>query len=494
MANRVVNPNLFAPNPPNWSLVQLDANASNAVNAINDSSLGFVNGPLADTGSANNYQVACNYGTPSALNNGMTVFFTPANTNTGASTLTVSPLSSAPIVSTSSTALVGGELAAGTTIGVVYDGTQFRILNLPSPASIYSVRLRSFNSVGNPNFEVNQRSPGTALTLGTGTSAGFPCDRWSVGKVGATMTLAAQLTNTGASAVVPGTSYRISSQYLTIGLTAQQASLAAGDYISIYQYVEGPFLRELFNDVHSVSLLVQCTSALTFSLALKDFAATKTLTKLCQITTPNTWQLISLPSLPAWPAGNFSILPGNVGYQFTIGLAAGATFTSPANDTWQSGSFICGPGTTNFASLPVNTNLLILMVQHEPGAVCTTFQDLDFDTNLSRCLRYFTKSYNYTVVPGTITSIGNLKQIMFGANNPILPCAFQRRMAKIPTVYAYSDVTGTGNAVRDNTAAADKAITSVQTVGETGFAGFVITSPNASNYNCSFQYTADTGW
>src|SRR5215472_6802939 len=108
MANRVANPNLFAGTSPNWSLSLLDANATNATGAINDSSLGSVNGPLTDTGTVNAYTVACAYGTPSAYNNGMTVFFKPTITNTGPSTLTVSPLSSLPITACDGTALAGG--------------------------------------------------------------------------------------------------------------------------------------------------------------------------------------------------------------------------------------------------------------------------------------------------------------------------------------------------------------------------------------------------
>lgn len=496
MANRVVAPNLFAPNPPNWSLQLLDANANNATGAINDSSLGSVNGPLADTGGVNNYQVTCTYGSPSALNNGMTVFFTPANTNTGPSTLTVSPLSSAPIVSTSSTALAGGELAAGTTIGVVYDGTQFRIFNLPGPSSIWSVRLRSYNAVGNPNYEVDQRLPGSFLTLGTGTVFGWPCDRWLVSKAGATMTLSTQTINSGTATIVPGTNFRITSQICTVTLTAQQASLGAGDYIYISQFVEGPFLRELFNDAHSVSILVNATSALTFSLALCDSPATRTLTKLCQITTPNQWTLITLPNLPVWPVSNFSILQGNIGYVLRIGLAAGSTLISPANDTWQTGNFVAGPGTTNFASLPLNTAIWFAFVQHEPGAVCTTLMDLDFDTNLSRCQRYYQKSYDYGVIAGTIAVNGIAT--LFPVNTTILNnsgISFKKTMAKVPTVNIYNHATGTLNSVQD-IGAVNHAVTATNGPSQNN-PFYSLTSSGLTTGTggaCYVHYTADTGW
>jgi hypothetical protein len=113
MANRLNAPNQFETLAPPWLLTSLDANATQNQAAWNDSSLGFVNGIAADTGSSNNYQVTLPFGSPSAYNPGMTVSFVPANTNTGASTLTVSPLGSSAILTPAGIALNGGEISAG---------------------------------------------------------------------------------------------------------------------------------------------------------------------------------------------------------------------------------------------------------------------------------------------------------------------------------------------------------------------------------------------
>jgi hypothetical protein len=131
MANRLNAPNQFETLSPPWLLVSLDTNFVQNQSAWNDSSLGFVNAIPVDTGSANNYQVTLPFGSPSAYQDGMSVIFIPANTNTGGSTLTVSPLGSVSILNPAGIALSGGEIAANRALIAVYKSavpTGFRIV------------------------------------------------------------------------------------------------------------------------------------------------------------------------------------------------------------------------------------------------------------------------------------------------------------------------------------------------------------------------------
>jgi hypothetical protein len=138
MANRIPNPNLFAGLSPPWLLTSLDANSGFFQGGFNDSSLGWVNGIPIDTGSANIYTVALPFGSPTAYQDGMCIAFIPSNTNTGASTLTVSPLGSAAILNPAGIALQGGELPANRAVTLVYKSaspTGFRIIG-PCPLSL----------------------------------------------------------------------------------------------------------------------------------------------------------------------------------------------------------------------------------------------------------------------------------------------------------------------------------------------------------------------
>jgi hypothetical protein len=358
---------------------------------------------------------------------------------------------------------------------------------------IWSVRLRSFNAIGNPTFEVDQRNVATALT--NPASGTFIQDRYAIFKsAGLTGTVNTALQSVPTAPIVlPGTNFGITQNYQRFSVGTAQASLAAGDFWGITQYLEGPRWRELAMDVHSTSLLVRSSVAgLTFALRLKDPTATHSLVKLCTIPSAATWTLIPLPNLPVW-VGTYSAVPGGVGYNLEIFLACGSTYTAAANAAWQIGDIRGVTGMSNLLAT-AGATFDIAFVQHEPGALCTTPIDCPFVENLFASQRYFCKSFDYAVKPGSVSQLGAYAVTVIGGRNPLVSVIFPTRMAKDPTIIGYSPITGNANNIYDQVAAADVAITSVNQVGETGFQGFGLSSRNASNYVANYQMTADTGW
>jgi hypothetical protein len=375
-------------------------------------------------------------------------------------------------------------------------------------AQIWSTRLRSFNSLGNPNFEVDQRNAGNGLVNPAGGA--FIQDRWVYSK-SATATLAANsnlaTTASSTSIFVPGTTFAISRAYQRITLTTAQASLGASDYLRIFQTVEGPQLRELLWDVHSISLMVRSSVAgLKFAVMIRDSPISQSLGMLCTIPTANTFTLITLPNLPVFPAGNFSVLPGAPGNTIEIVLACGTTLTVPAAGTWQAGNFLGVPGMSNFAASPVNSTFDIAFVQHEPGSICTTPMDKPFSQNLDECLRYFCKSYDYGVVPGAVDGNGSITgwngQAALAGADFQCPIRFPKTMARSagtsPVIsgqglYTWT-IAGIPNAVRDSASAADRGISVFLGPGTGGFRGMTLSAGLIANSYGVFQYKMDTGW
>ena len=361
-------------------------------------------------------------------------------------------------------------------------------------AQIWSTRLRSFNSVGNCTFEVDQRNAGSPTA--NPASGTFLLDRWGLAKVG-TMVFKCQQSSAASGIVLPGTSFNISGNYLICTLTTQEVSLAAGDLWMFNQSIEGSLLRELLSDVSSISLLVASTVApLKFSVAIRDTGpTTKSLVKLCTIPTANTWTLIQLPNLPVFPSGNLSISPGVAGYLLGISLASGTTFTAPAADTWQNGNFVAAPGMDNFASKPVNSIFQVAFIQHEPGAVCSTLMDKPFTQNYDECLRYFCKSYSYGFATGAVTGAGRIPFLVPTGftTSPVGPENFPKPMAKAPTVTAYSDATGAINTCRDQNASADKTVSGIS-AHERKIYQLTLSAAATAGGFVTFHYTADTGW
>jgi hypothetical protein len=359
-------------------------------------------------------------------------------------------------------------------------------------SQIWSTRLRSFNAIGNPSFECDQRNIGNVVAApATGT---LIQDRWVYQKAGTLVASSGQRPAAASEVLLPGTNFAISRSFHRLAMTTAQASLGASDNLTLYTQVEGPQFRELQYDVHSISLLVRTSVAgLNFGLSIRDPATTtKSLVKLCTIPAANTWTLVSLPNLPVFPSGNFSTAPGVLGYLLGICLAAGTTLTTPANDTWQSGNFIGAVGQSNFAASSTST-FDIAFVQHEPGSVCTTFIDKPFAQNLDECLRYYCKSYSYAQIPGGAVSAGAVVISCFASAFPNMPIMYKKVLAKVPTTVGYS-TSGAINTVRDASAGVDRTITAAVTPGDSGFSGFQISGAAATNWQAQFEWTADTGW
>jgi hypothetical protein len=373
------------------------------------------------------------------------------------------------------------------------DNTPQNLASAVQP-TIWSMRLRSFNSVGNPNFEVDQRLNGVG-TYPAGSLTFFQTDRWQIAKVAATGAFTAQLIDAGAGGiVVPTTSFAITSKFLRITLTTAQASLAAGEYVLFQQFVEGPFFRELMSDVHSLQALVRTSvSGLKFGMSIRgpQSSPTSTLTKLSPALTANQWTLVQFPNLPTFPSG-WPYTPGNAAYYLAVTLACGSTWTSPANDTWQSAQYFAPNGQSNFAASAVNSTFDLAFIQHQPGPYCETLIDKPFTQNLDECLRYYFKTWAYGTAVGTATQAGaNATFRAYGAGGANGYGAFAKRMAKVPTVNIYG-TNGTLNNVADNITGGAVAVTGSAVIGDQSFLQITASALTQGNTYVA-HYTADTG-
>jgi hypothetical protein len=312
------------------------------------------------------------------------------------------------------------------------------------------------------------------------------------------MVVSAAQQSVAAGINLPGTSFALTRSFFRVTLTTQEASLAAGDYLEVFQTVEGPRWRELQNDVHSTQILVRSSvGGLAFGLAITDLPGTHSLTSLFTIPTANTWTLLTLPNLPVWPTGNFINTPGSVGYLFQITLAAGSTYMSPANGSWQNGNFIGAVGQSNFAASSVGSTFDIAFVQHEPGPLCTIPIDCSFDENLWACKRYFQKTARYvSVVNNTAdgTYVSGIVPSTPIANVMCIP-PFPRSMVRNPiTLYTY-DATNGATMGAYNISTGTHFSVSAAPSSENGITYLSLTAGGqTAGQWFGFNYSADTGW
>lgn len=359
--------------------------------------------------------------------------------------------------------------------------------DLASAVRTYAPVIRSYNALGNSNFETDAR------TVGVGVAApGFAQDRWQYAQVGTNRGTADQ-TNAAGGVIIAGTAFAVSANFLRYVLTTQEGTLGATDYIFIQQSVEGSRLRELLGGQTAISIVCRSNVANTlFGVFLRDSANGYSLTKLCTLTNANAWTLISLANVATWsPSGNFPITPGVLGYTLGICLAAGTTFTSPANDVWSAGNFVGAKTQGNFAANPVNSTFDLAYIGHEPGATPNGVIDLDFQTNLLACARYYQKGVAYNIAPCQ----GNWKQIgqLVNASTTVRAgVVFRPRMAKTPTIRMVGTTTTLNQVYVD--AVGNVAFSSVST-DSAGIQGVTLSASQSPGFvPVLADWDADTGW
>jgi hypothetical protein len=151
MPRPLANSTIFANESGNQPASQLDTWLANIRAVINDSASGWANA-ATDTGGANTYAVTLTP-PPSGYVPGFLISMLPANTNTGASTITVNSLGSVSILNISGNALQAGDIVAGQVATMIFIGSSFYLID-QSPSS-FPTPVSQFTVAPGPGLSVN---------------------------------------------------------------------------------------------------------------------------------------------------------------------------------------------------------------------------------------------------------------------------------------------------------------------------------------------------
>jgi hypothetical protein len=230
--------------------------------------------------------------------------------------------------------------------------------------------------------------------------------------------------------------------------TTADAAPAAGDYIILSQIFEGQNLQYLKKGTANASPLtasfwVKSTKTGTFILELNDLNNSRSISKSYTVSVSNTWEFKTI-TYAGDTTGAFTNDNGaSLGLNFWLG--AGTDFTSGTLATsWASTtSANRAVGVVNIADSTSN-DFLITGLQLEAGDQASGFEFMPIDVNLGRCQRYFSKSYNLTTNPATVTTDGAVA-LEVGTNvTGVLGMAlfFKNSMRATPTMVGYSGSSG----------------------------------------------------
>jgi len=244
------------------------------------------------------------------------------------------------------------------------------------------------NMVINGAMNVAQRS---ASVTGLGAASGyFTCDRWQI-NVGATS--AGRFTMTQTSDGPNG----ISANCIKLDCTTADASIAAGERLSLGHNIEGQNLQRIGKGVAgaqqiTVSFYVKASASFTFGVELYDQDAGRQITKLFDTTTDWVRHEFTLPA--DLDDGSSPFDDDNAASLSTFfWLHAGSSFTSGTLNTASfadDGTSTRAAGIDSFFSNTAN-NFFLTGVQLEVGPVATEFEQEEISVTENKCFRYFQK-------------------------------------------------------------------------------------------------------
>ena len=344
------------------------------------------------------------------------------------------------------------------------------------------------NRIINGAMAIDQRNAGAVHTP---TSTLYCVDRWHVAMSQNSKFTAQQ----NAGAVTPPVGF-VNYQ----GITSSSAyAVGDSDYFVLRQAIEGNNVSDLdFGTANAktitVSFWVRSSLTGTFGGSLYNSNGSRSYPFSYTINSANTWEYETI-TIPGDTTGTWAATTG-AGLYVSFSFGAGSTFNSPAN-AWAGGFYTQPSGSTSV----VGTNgatWYVTGVQLEKGSQATTFDYRPFGTEFALCQRYYEKSYDYSILPG---SSGNLQNGAIGlgiytntpaAYNRFGMVYFQTRKRTGATITLYAPATGTVDRATSGDGATDILYCTSNQANQIGFniAASVGGSTVTNYYTGFFAWTA----
>jgi hypothetical protein len=338
------------------------------------------------------------------------------------------------------------------------------------------------NRIINGAMVLDQRNAGASIsTSTTGAQTYSSLDRW-----GYIVSQASKFTmQQNAGAVTPPAGF---TNYLGCTSTAA-TSIGSGDYFQINQIIEGYNIADLnWGTANAkpitISFWVRSSLTGTFGGSLRNGAIDRSYPFTYTISAASTWTQISI-TVAGDTSGTW-LTTNNWGLQVIFSLGMGSTYSGTAG-SWASANYASATGATNVVSTNGAT-FYITGVQLEAGSTASPFEYRQYTTELQLCQRYYEKTYDQSVVPGTINESGpqfesNAATVTAGGG----PIRFTVAKRSTPTVTSYSTGTGASGKVTLRSQGVD-VTPSIDLIGQTGTR--VSYSQSSGIVNTSYHWVA----
>lgn len=255
-------------------------------------------------------------------------------------------------------------------------GTKEVFVTLPSAFNAQT--LGRTNMIINPYGSIQQEST-AAQSLPAGVA--YFADQWFGSGVASGAAAQVQATTGTVSAYDPYLMY--------LKTNTLKASLAAGDYMTLAQPIEGNYIRRLLYGGASAKSTwlrwrASASQSGTASVWIRNGANNRSFVQAFAVTTTPTDFFLLVPgdTTGTWVTDN------TVGASVGFTHAAGTTFQTSTLGAWQAGNFFAANTQSNMLDT-TNRQLNITDVQWSQSSVLLPFEPIDYQQELARSMRYF---------------------------------------------------------------------------------------------------------
>jgi len=242
-------------------------------------------------------------------------------------------------------------------------------------SSINSGQLAGMrNKIINGAMEISQRGTSFAAVA----HSTYTIDRFQWQHSGAMVVTITQSTD------VPNDTFQSSYK---VDVTTADASIAAGEYALIAQYIEGYNVRDLIGQTFTLSFWVKSPKTGTHCVSFRNSIYNRSYIMEYTVSVANTWEYKTLTVTGGLiTAGTWNWTNG-VGLTVIFTLTTGSTFQTTAG-AWQTGNFL---GTSNQVNCMDSTanDFFLTGVQLEVGPTATEFERRSIGQELALCQRYY---------------------------------------------------------------------------------------------------------
>lgn len=333
------------------------------------------------------------------------------------------------------------------------------------------------------NFGTNPYQRGTSFA-GVLNGA-FIADRFSYVKSGAAVHTAERIAGDFPTAAEAGV---YASACQNMRCTTAQASMAAGDFFFVQHIVEGYNAQSIYQRPIVLSFWHKHSKVGTYSVSLRNGLRDQSYVAEYQQVVSSAWEKAVIPILATPNAAGWDTTNGS-GIIVSFAIAMGTNFKTATLNSWIAGNFVASSNQVNACDSTANVNFKLALVQLEKGTIATAFEQRSFQEELELCQRYFEKSYDLSITPGTAHAAGlsSGPSAAGTAGASIIAVPYQVRKRTTPTITLYNYITGVAAGIVDGGGAAVGA--NILGSGEHAFT-IVNTSAAVANSQVFSQWTS----